>query len=200
MGSFLIATCGFIRAMLERVQRMVKNTDGLIMQCSMWSLRCCFWMLQKFLIFISNNAYIMCAIMGHGFFHSAQEAFNLLTRNLVRVIVLDKVKLYYGSSRSLKELACCLYLVGTINFSHCIQSFEMFILMITGPRLFNAGGKIGSHCRCSHNFIFHILSRFTAAKLPLGGNHFYRYHYMDYFICIFWSILYRCGHAFPLLL
>ncbi|KAK7580290.1 hypothetical protein V9T40_000919 [Parthenolecanium corni] len=91
MGSFLIATCGFIRAMLERVQRMVKNTDGLIMQCSMWSLRCCFWMLQKFLIFISNNAYIMCAIMGHGFFHSAQEAFNLLTRNLVRVIVLDKV-------------------------------------------------------------------------------------------------------------
>ncbi|XKL67398.1 hypothetical protein PGB90_002889 [Kerria lacca] len=91
IGSFLIATCGFLRTLLKRAHRVVKNTDGLLMQCTMWSMRCCFWFLQKFLIFISNNAYIMCSINGEGFFSSAHEAFGLLTRNVVRVIVLDKV-------------------------------------------------------------------------------------------------------------
>lgn len=94
VGSFLIATCGFIRALLERVHKTVKHADGVVSECAMWSLRCCFWALQKFLIFISNNAYIMCAIMGRGFFSSASESFGLLTRNILRVVVLDKVSIW----------------------------------------------------------------------------------------------------------
>lgn len=73
---------------------MVKNKDGLLAQCSMWSLRCCFWMLEKFLIFISDNAYVMCTITGKGFFSSASEVFGLLTRNVIRVVVLDKVNIF----------------------------------------------------------------------------------------------------------
>ena len=53
--------------------------------------KCCLWCLEKFMRFINRNAYIMCAIKSTNFCKSAQSAFNLLMRNLVRVVVLDSV-------------------------------------------------------------------------------------------------------------
>ena len=50
-----------------------------------------FRMLEKFMRFINRNAYVLCAINGTNFCTSAQEAFSLLLRNVVRVAVLDKV-------------------------------------------------------------------------------------------------------------
>ena len=41
--------------------------------------------------FVNRNAYVVCAISGRNFCSSAQEAFSLLLRNAVRVVVLDKV-------------------------------------------------------------------------------------------------------------
>merc|ERR1711962_458855 len=41
--------------------------------------------------FINRNAYIMCAVKSTSFCKSARDAFNLLMRNLVRVVVLDSV-------------------------------------------------------------------------------------------------------------
>ena len=41
--------------------------------------------------FINRNAYIMCAIKNTNFCKSAYSAFNLIMRNLVRVVVLDSV-------------------------------------------------------------------------------------------------------------
>merc|ERR1719447_2178882 len=45
----------------------------------------------KFMRFINKNAYIMCAIKSTNFCKSAQSAFDLIMRNLVRVAVLDRV-------------------------------------------------------------------------------------------------------------
>ncbi|XP_065209657.1 choline transporter-like 2 [Planococcus citri] len=91
LGSFLIATCGFIRTLLEHTQRILKQSDGLLTQCMTWSMRGCFWLLQKFLIYISKNAYIMCSVTGSSFFSSSGQALGLLARNIVRAVVLDKV-------------------------------------------------------------------------------------------------------------
>lgn len=41
--------------------------------------------------FINRNAYIMCAIKNTNFCKSAYSAFNLIMRNLARVVVLDSV-------------------------------------------------------------------------------------------------------------
>ena len=41
--------------------------------------------------FINRNAYILTAINGTNFCSSAKEAFSLILRNCVRVVVLDKV-------------------------------------------------------------------------------------------------------------
>lgn len=49
------------------------------------------WCLENLLRFLSKNAYIMMAIHGTNFCTSARDAFSLLARNVVRVIVLDKI-------------------------------------------------------------------------------------------------------------
>ncbi|XP_043938071.1 choline transporter-like protein 4 [Protopterus annectens] len=62
-------------------------------------LKCCFWCLEKFIKFLNRNAYIMIAIYGKNFCVSAMNAFKLLMRNIVRVVVLDKVTdllLFFG--------------------------------------------------------------------------------------------------------
>lgn len=41
--------------------------------------------------FINRNAYIMCAIKSSNFCKSAKDAFSLLMRNVVRVVVLNNV-------------------------------------------------------------------------------------------------------------
>ena len=72
--------------------------------------KCCLWCLEKFMRFINRNAYIVCAmkviesqydrkqfyqqchiIQSTNFCKSALDAFNLIMRNLVRVVVLDSV-------------------------------------------------------------------------------------------------------------
>ena len=57
--------------------------------------KCCFWCLEKFMKFINRNAYILTAINGTNFCSSAKEAFGLILRNCVRVVVLDKVNQIY---------------------------------------------------------------------------------------------------------
>ncbi|EDO36512.1 predicted protein [Nematostella vectensis] len=58
-----------------------------LMKC----LKCCFWCLEKFLKFLNKNAYIEIAVYGKNFCVSAKNAFFLLMRNILRVVVIDKV-------------------------------------------------------------------------------------------------------------
>jgi len=91
-GSLLIAIVKMIRALLEYADRKLKEyTDNAVAKCIMCCLKCCFWCLENFIKFISRNAYIMIAIYGRNFCSSAREAFQLLMRNVLRVVVLDKV-------------------------------------------------------------------------------------------------------------
>ena len=90
-GSLLVAIISFIRMVLEYVERKyMAATDGFVKNL-LWFCKCCLWCLEKFIRFINRNAYIMCAVRGTNFCKSARDAFNLLMRNLVRVVVLDGV-------------------------------------------------------------------------------------------------------------
>merc|ERR1719391_816685 len=62
-----------------------------IIRCILCMCKCCLYCLEKFMRFINKNAYIMCAIKSTNFCKSAQSAFDLIMRNLVRVAVLDRV-------------------------------------------------------------------------------------------------------------
>ncbi|XP_050024486.1 choline transporter-like protein 4 isoform X1 [Dermacentor andersoni] len=90
-GSLILTIVRVIRIVLEYIDEKLKRYDNEFTRCLMRCCKCCFWCLEKFLKFLNKNAYIMIAIYGKNFCSSAKEAFKLLMRNVVRVVVLDKV-------------------------------------------------------------------------------------------------------------
>ncbi|XP_048004473.1 uncharacterized protein LOC125240570 isoform X5 [Leguminivora glycinivorella] len=90
-GALIIAIVRVIRIMLEYIDHKLKKFDNPFTRCILCCCKCCFWCLESFLKFINKNAYIMCAVHGKNFCTSARDAFSLLMRNIIRVVVLDKV-------------------------------------------------------------------------------------------------------------
>lgn len=90
-GSLIITICRIIRCILEYIDQKLRKFENPVTRAILCCMKCFFWMLEKFLKFINRNAYIMCAIHGHNFCSSAKDAFNLLMRNVLRVVALDKV-------------------------------------------------------------------------------------------------------------
>ncbi|KAM8706509.1 hypothetical protein ACLKA7_010731 [Drosophila subpalustris] len=90
-GSLILAICRMIRLVLEYIDAKLKKYDNTVTRAILCCMRCFFWLLETFLRFLNQNAYIMCAIHGKNFCSSAKDAFNLLMRNFLRVVTLDKV-------------------------------------------------------------------------------------------------------------
>lgn len=90
-GSLIITICRLIRVILEYIDHKLKKFDNAFTKAILCCMKCFFWCLEKFLKFLNKNTYIMCAIHGKNFCSSAKDAFNLLMRNFLRVIALDKV-------------------------------------------------------------------------------------------------------------
>ncbi|XP_008279347.1 choline transporter-like protein 4 isoform X2 [Stegastes partitus] len=94
-GSLILTLVQIIRIILEYIEKRTRSSHNPIMRC----LKCCFWCLEKCIKFLNRNAYIMIAIYGKNFCVSAKNAYMLLMRNIIRVVVLDKVTdllLFFG--------------------------------------------------------------------------------------------------------
>ncbi|KAL4604896.1 choline transporter-like protein 4 [Arapaima gigas] len=90
-GALILTICQIYRFVLEYLYSKfgdAKNPFTRLINCC---LKCCFWVLEKFIKFMNRNVYIMIAIYGKNFCVSAKNAFSLLRRNIVRVVILDKV-------------------------------------------------------------------------------------------------------------
>ncbi|CAH8443470.1 unnamed protein product [Heterobilharzia americana] len=90
-GSFLIALLQWLRAILEYISTKLKKSDNPVAKFFLKCLCCCFWLLETFLKFLNRNAFIMIAIYGQSFCSASGSALALLARNVVRLIVVDKV-------------------------------------------------------------------------------------------------------------
>lgn len=91
LGALIITIVRVIRVILEYIDHKLKKFDNAFTRCVLCCCKCFFYCLENFLKFINKNAYIMCAVHGGSFCKSARDAFSLLMRNIVRVVVLDKV-------------------------------------------------------------------------------------------------------------
>ncbi|CAH8829429.1 unnamed protein product [Trichobilharzia szidati] len=91
LGSFLIALLQWLRAVLEYLSTKLKKSDNPIAKFFIKCLCCCFWLLENFLRLLNRNAFIMIAIYGQGFCSASRSALSLLSRNVIRLIVVDKV-------------------------------------------------------------------------------------------------------------
>ncbi|XP_041368219.1 choline transporter-like protein 2 isoform X3 [Gigantopelta aegis] len=90
-GSLIIAIVQLIRLMLEYVDQKLKGSENPVAKFFIKCMKCFFWCLEKFLKFINKNAYIMTAVYGRNFCMAAKDAFFLILRNIVRVVVIDKI-------------------------------------------------------------------------------------------------------------
>ncbi|KAK2176536.1 hypothetical protein NP493_657g01053 [Ridgeia piscesae] len=90
-GSLIIAIIQIIRVILEYVDHKLNKYDNAVVKFLLKCLKCCFWCLEKFMKFLNKNAYILIAVYGKNFCTSAKNAFFLILRNIVRVVVIDKV-------------------------------------------------------------------------------------------------------------
>ncbi|KAK3576036.1 hypothetical protein CHS0354_005192 [Potamilus streckersoni] len=90
-GSLIVAIIQLIRVMLEYIEAKLKEAENPVAKCIIKCLKCCFWCLEKFIKFLNKNAYILTAIHGKNFCSAAKDAFLLILRNVVRVVVVDKV-------------------------------------------------------------------------------------------------------------
>ncbi|XP_054879635.1 choline transporter-like protein 4 isoform X2 [Poeciliopsis prolifica] len=98
-GSLILTVVQIVRIILEYIDHKTRSAQNPCARFVLCCLKCCFWCLEKFIKFINRNAYIMIAIYGKNFCVSAKNAFSLLMRNIVRVVVLDKVTdilLFFG--------------------------------------------------------------------------------------------------------
>lgn len=122
-GSLILTICRIIRLIIEYIDQKLKRYNNELTRAILCCCRCFFWCLENFLKFLNRNAYIMCAIHGKNFCSSARDAFNLLMRNVLRVIALDKTTdfLFFLSKLliSLGMSACCFtYLTSELFNQH----------------------------------------------------------------------------------
>jgi len=90
-GSLIIAVIRMIRLVLEYIEKRIKKFNNELGRCILCCCKGCLWCLEKCVRFINRNAFIMCAVNGTNFCKSAKDAFNLIMRNFVRVVVLNSV-------------------------------------------------------------------------------------------------------------
>ena len=144
-GSLLLALIQFLRVVVEyvndrsgleymdisehssRINNLQSNNK--ILKAIIWFLRSCFFVLEKLIRYLNRNAYIMTSMVGSGFCKASQDAFTLITSNILRgffvhqvtdfVILLGKAfvvgltTLFFSMSMSDKE--------GELHFRYLFQ-------------------------------------------------------------------------------
>ncbi|KAI3358724.1 hypothetical protein L3Q82_015142, partial [Scortum barcoo] len=98
-GALILTLVQILRMLLEYIDHKTREAQNPVARFIMCCMKCCLWCLEKFIKFLNRNAYIMIAIYGKNFCVSAKNAFMLLMRNILRVVVLDKVTdllLFFG--------------------------------------------------------------------------------------------------------
>ncbi|KAI6227180.1 Choline transporter-like protein 1 [Aphelenchoides besseyi] len=89
-GSLILSITKMLRVLLDFLYNKMKGWENPIGKAIYRALTCLFWCLEKILRFLTTNAYIYCAIYGRSFCASSRDSFTLLTRNLIRAVVLNR--------------------------------------------------------------------------------------------------------------
>ncbi|RWS25920.1 choline transporter-like protein 1 [Leptotrombidium deliense] len=94
LGSLLVSSVKVVRFFFKKIETLLSRYKESCVTCGQ-CCRCCFWIIEKCVMFINKNAYIeiviRSAINGESFCKSAQRAFQTLAQNALRVITVNSV-------------------------------------------------------------------------------------------------------------
>ncbi|XP_046671719.1 choline transporter-like protein 1 [Homalodisca vitripennis] len=141
LGSLLIALVQLARIVLKFLQNQLKNAQGDVAQCIFRACQCCLYCFEKFLAYLTRNAFIEVAIYGENFCRSGQQAFKMLSNNALRVAAINSVGdfvLFLGKV----FVVLTTVLIGTKMFEHK-QGLQHVWVPLAAVALFAA---LVSHC------------------------------------------------------
>ncbi|KAL7301458.1 hypothetical protein TKK_0005898 [Trichogramma kaykai] len=92
IGSLILTVSQIVKLIFRALQDRLRSTGaGACAGSLCFCFRYAYEMLDSLLNFLNYNAYIMCAIHGKGFCQSAKSAFNLIMRNLMKIVAVDTI-------------------------------------------------------------------------------------------------------------
>ncbi|XP_052774226.1 choline transporter-like protein 1 [Mya arenaria] len=90
-GSFVITFVIVVRMLLSFVENRLRGKTHPVAVFLMKCFKCCLWCFERFIKFLSDNAYIEIAIHGLGFCRAARQAFHVVLENAFRVAAINSV-------------------------------------------------------------------------------------------------------------
>jgi len=92
-GSLLLALIQLMRVAVEYINDRINNitAQNKLIKAIIWFLRTCFFFLEKLIRYLNRNAYIMTAMVGSNFCKASQDAFTLITSNILRGFFVNQV-------------------------------------------------------------------------------------------------------------
>lgn len=92
-GALIIAIVQMIKLIFEYWRKKVEKTapDNALTKCIICCARCCIWCLDRFVKFITKNAYIQIVLTNKSFCPAAWGAFCLVVRNFARFSIITGI-------------------------------------------------------------------------------------------------------------
>ncbi|KAK2149879.1 hypothetical protein LSH36_433g03003 [Paralvinella palmiformis] len=90
-GALIITLVKIPRYILMYINSKLKGKENGCAKCCAKCCICCLWCLEKVLKFINQNAYTLIAMRGMNFCSAARKAFEIITKNVLRVAVINSV-------------------------------------------------------------------------------------------------------------
>eukprot|EP00052_Salpingoeca_macrocollata_P012396 m.96105 g.96105 ORF g.96105 m.96105 type:complete len:263 (+) comp18466_c0_seq5:307-1095(+) len=90
-GSLIVTLLKVIRGVISYIQRKLKSKRNSLVRFLLCCMSCCFWCLEKFMIFINKQAYVEISIFGYSFCTAARKAFKILLKNVLLVMSINSV-------------------------------------------------------------------------------------------------------------
>jgi len=87
LGSLILSTVQFVSFLISQVKRL--NKTNKIARCVLCCFQCVFGCMEGIIKFVNRFAYVYIAIYGDSFCQSARKCYDLISRNLFTVAVVD---------------------------------------------------------------------------------------------------------------
>lgn len=91
LGSLVISSGRVIRMTFGVLDHNAREEDNVCNRCILRCSKCFCQFFERILLYLTKNVYIMCAIHGKPFASSAEDAFNLLMRNIFESVEVTNI-------------------------------------------------------------------------------------------------------------
>jgi choline transporter-like protein 2/4/5 len=108
-GALIIAIVQMMRIILEFIDQKTKTLQdkNIVFKMILKAVKCYLWCLEKFVKFVSKQAYIIVAMKGYNFCGATVDAFKLLFANIAQLAITASISLFLILLSKLTITAAC---------------------------------------------------------------------------------------------